>query len=112
VADRPALSASWLGSRWGVDPVAVDVRRRAGEVVATRDAGSEEWRYPVWQFDEAGDVRPEVARVLTSAREAGVRPAQLAALFDRRLGLSGGRTMLDALLEGDERPLLAELRRT
>jgi hypothetical protein len=111
VADRSSLSASWLGTRWGVDPVAVDVRRRAGEVVAAREQGSEEWHYPVWQFDEAGNVRPEVAHVLAAAREAGVKPAELAALFNRRLGLSGRRTMLDALLEGDERPLLGELRK-
>jgi hypothetical protein len=109
--DRSTLTASWLGSRWAVDPVAVDMRRRGGELFAVREPGSEEWRYPVWQFDEEGNVKPEVARVLAAAREAGIGSARLGAILNRRAGLAGGRTLLDSLLAGDDRAVLAELRR-
>jgi hypothetical protein len=111
VTDRAALTASWVGSRWGIDPVLLDVRRRGGEVLAFREPGSDEWRYPGWQFEDDGNVKPAVARVLAAAREAGVRPERVAEILNRRAGLSGGRTLLDSLLEGDERQVLAELRR-
>jgi len=105
-----ALTSSWFAARWGIEPVALEVRRRAGELFATRDPGSDEWRYPSWQFDEEGHVRPEVARVLAAARAAGLRPEQLEELFNRRVGLAGGRTMLDSLLEGEDGPLLDAIR--
>jgi hypothetical protein len=110
VAERAAFTASWVGTRWGVDPVLLDVRRRAGEVVATRQPGSSEWRYPGWQFDDDGQVRPEVARVLEVAREAGVRPERVAAILNRRAGLAGGKTLLDSLLDGNERPAIDAFR--
>jgi hypothetical protein len=108
--ESPTLTASWLGTRWAVDPVAVDVRRRGGELFAVRDPASAEWRYPVWQFDEEGNVKPEVARVLAAARQAGIGSERLGAILNKRAGLSGGRTLLDSLLEGDDRAVLAELR--
>jgi len=110
VAGRASLTASWIGSRWGIDPVALDVRRRAGEVFAARQPGSDEWLYPGWQFDDAGNVKPEVARALAAAREAGIAGARLAQILNRRAGLSGGRTLLDSLRDGDERQVLAALR--
>jgi hypothetical protein len=109
VADR-ALTASWIGSRWGIDPVALEVDRRAGEAFAYRAAGADEWLYPGWQFDDDGTVKPEVARVLAAAREAGVGPSRLGQIMNRRAGLAGGRTLLDSLREGDERQVLAALR--
>ena len=105
-----ALTDSWVGTRWGIDPVAVEVRRRAGEVFGYRAAGSDDWLYPGWQFDDDGNVKPEVARVLAAAREAGVRPDRLAQILNRRAGMAGGRTLLDSLREGDERQVLAALR--
>lgn len=110
MADQSALSASWLGTRWAVDPVAVDVRRRGGELFAVRDPASAEWRYPVWQFDEEGNVKPEVARVLAAARQAGIGPERLGSILNKRAGLAGGRTLLDSLLEGDDRAVIAQLR--
>ena len=106
MADRATFTASWIGSRWGIDPVLLDVRRRAGEVVAMREPGSAEWRYPGWQFDDEGNVRPEVAHVLAAAREAGVRPERVAEILNRRAGLAGGRTLLDVLLEGNDRAVV------
>jgi hypothetical protein len=107
---RAALTASWIGSRWAIDPVALDVRRRAGEVFAYREPGADEWLYPGWQFDDDGNVKPEVTRVLAAAREAGIGLPRLAEILNRRAGLSGGRTLLDALHDGDERQVLAALR--
>ena len=110
MADHGALTGSWLAARWGVDPVALEVQRRAGELFATREPGSDEWRYPSWEFDEEGRVRPEVTRVLAAAREAGMSASQLDELFRKRVGLAGRRTMLDALLGGDTAPLLEAIR--
>ena len=110
MADRSSFTAPWIGSRWGIDPILLDVRRRAGEVVAMREPGSAEWRYPGWQFDDEGNVRPEVAHVLAAAREAGVRPERVAEILNRRAGLAGGRTLLDVLLEGNDRAVIDALR--
>jgi hypothetical protein len=111
VAEHAALTGSWVAARWGIEPVGLEVRRRAGEVFAMREPGSDEWLYPGWQFDDEGTVKPEVARVLAAAREAGVGPARLAEILNRRAGLAGGRTMVDSLLEGDDRAVIAEIRR-
>jgi hypothetical protein len=104
-----ALSASWLAARWGLDPVAIEIRRRGGELFATRDEGAGEWVYPAWQLDEDGNVKTEVARVLAAAREARIPPERLDELFRRRAGLAGGRTLADSLREGDPGPVLAAI---
>ena len=44
------------------------------EVYAFREAGSAEWLYPGWQFEDDGNVKPEVARVLAAARQSGIEP--------------------------------------
>jgi hypothetical protein len=109
-ADR-GLTGPWLAVRWGVDPVVIEIRRRAGELYATRAPESDDWIYPGWQFDEDGDVKPEVARVLAAARDAGLSPSQLQGLFQRRVGLAGGGTMLDLLRQGDDRAVIAAISR-
>jgi len=76
-----------------------------------RREGSTEWLYPGWQFADDGNVKPEVARVLEAAREAGIRPGEIADILNRRTGLAGGRTLVDSLLEGDERGVIAAIRR-
>src|SRR4029453_1242797 len=40
------LPATWLSARTAVDPARIDALRRAGELIAVRDPGSTEWRYP------------------------------------------------------------------
>ena len=65
---------------------------------------------PGWQFQDDGNVTPAVARVLAAAREAGISPGQLGQNLKRRAGLSGGRTLLDSLRDGDEQQVLAALR--
>jgi hypothetical protein len=83
-----------------VDTVAINAMRRSGELVATRPAQSQEWYFPAWQFGPDGRVRPEVAEALAAARKHGVRPDELAAILDRRAGLTGGGTLRDELLAG------------
>jgi hypothetical protein len=95
-----ALSASWLSTKWGVDTVRINAMRRAGELLAVRPAGSQEWRYPSWQFDSDGRVKPDVARVLAAARE----------LLQRRTGLTGTGRLLDELLAGRVDYVLSSIR--
>jgi hypothetical protein len=109
VADQ-GLSGPWLAQRLAVDPVALEARRRAGELFATRPEGSPDWIYPAWQFDEEFRVKPEVEQALAAAREAGLNQAEFGRLLDRRVGLSGGGTARDFLLRGDARPLLDAIR--
>ena len=67
-----ALSASWLSTKLGIDTVMINAMRRAGELVAVRPAGSQEWRFPAWQFGPDGGVRPEVEQALQAARRHGL----------------------------------------
>lgn len=104
-----ALSASWLSTKWGVDTVKINAMRRAGELVAVRPAGSQEWRFPAWQFGPDGRVRPEVARVLAAARERGLRPEKLYELLERRSGMTGGGRLRDDLFDGRIEHVLATI---
>jgi hypothetical protein len=104
-----ALSASWLSTKWAVDTVTINAMRRAGELVAARPTGSQEWRFPAWQFGPDGRVRPEVERALAAARERGLRPEQLHALLERRSGMTGGGRLRDELLDGHLEHVLAAI---
>jgi hypothetical protein len=104
-----ALSASWLSTKWGVDTVKINAMRRAGELVAVRPAGSQEWHFPAWQFGADGQLRPEVQRALVFARQSGVRPEQLGALLERRSGITGGERLRDDLLAGRVDHVLAAI---
>jgi hypothetical protein len=95
-----ALSASWLSTKLGVDTVALNAMRRAGELIGVRPEGSREWLFPAWQFDVDGRVTPDVRRVLDTARDLGLSGARLNSLLDRRSGLTGGECLLDDLLGG------------
>ena len=105
-----ALSASWLSTRWGVDTVRINAMRRAGELLAVRPAGTQEWRYPSWQFDSDGSVKPDVSRVLAAARERGIDSEQLSEMLQRRSGLTGSTRLLDDLLAGRVVHVLASIR--
>jgi hypothetical protein len=104
-----ALSASWLSTKWAVDTVKINAMRRAGELLAVRPAGSQEWRFPAWQFGEDGRVRPEVERVLAAARERGLRAEDLHALLERRSGITGGARLRDELVAGRVDHVLAAI---
>jgi len=95
-----ALSASWLSTRWGVDTVRINAMRRAGELLAVRPPGTTDWRYPAWQFDAGGALRPEVRRVLDLARSRGLDGDGLNEFLQRRSGMTGRSRLLDELLAG------------
>jgi hypothetical protein len=95
-----ALSTSWLSTKLGIDTVMINAMRRAGELVAVRPAGSQEWLFPAWQFGPEGGLRPDVARALEAARMRGLRPEQLGTLLERRSGMTGGGRLRDDLVAG------------
>ena len=105
-----ALPATWLAARMAVDPAKIDGLRRAGELIAVREPGSTEWRYPAWQFD-AGRPRPGISRVVAAARESGVDEARLYDVLTTPLGLrDGGRRLVDLLREGRDDEVVAAVR--
>jgi hypothetical protein len=106
-----ALPATWLAARLAIDPAQIEARRRAGELLAVREPGSLEWRYPSWQFDGA-TPRRGIARVVAAAREAGVDEKRLYDLLTSPLGLRGvpRRRLVDLLLEGREDEVVAAVR--
>jgi hypothetical protein len=107
-----ALSTSWVGMRTGVDPVLVNARRRAGELYAFRRPGSTEWLYPSWQFGADWEPLPSVRRMLNAAREAGLGSEALYELLHRRVGVVGDRRrLLDLVREGNDQPIVAEIKR-
>jgi hypothetical protein len=104
------LPATWLAQRAAVDPAKIDALRRAGELIAVREPGSTEWRYPAWQF-ESGRPRQGVVRVVAASRDRGLDDGQLYRLMTTPLGLrNGGRTLVDLLLEGREDEVVAAVR--
>jgi hypothetical protein len=107
---KHALSTSWVGMRMGIDPVRVEMMRRAGELYAFRRPGSQEWLFPAWQFGPDWQPLPAVQRVLGAARQAGLDEAELDEILHRRVGVVGSRRqLLDVLAEGDDRPVLAAI---
>jgi hypothetical protein len=98
--------------RLGIDPVRINAMRRAGELYAVRRPGSQEYRFPAWQFGPDLKLRPSVERVLAAAREAGIDEPALEELLNRRVGVVGTkRRLLDVLVDGDVGPVLEEIRR-
>jgi hypothetical protein len=105
-----AMSASWLSTRWGIDTVRINAMRRSGELLAVRPAGTQEWRYPPWQFAGDGSVKPDVARVLAAARERGIDSERLTEILHRRSGMTGSARLVDELLAGHVDHVLAAVR--
>ena len=103
------LTGSWLAFRLGVDPVRIERMRKAGELYAVRSE-SGEWLYPAWQFDEAGKTKPAVTQLLDAARQEKIAPGELTELLERRVGLVGGKRVLDLLLNGSEQRAIGEVR--
>jgi hypothetical protein len=94
------LTAPWLSTKTGIDTVKINAMRRAGELLAVRPAGSQDWIFPSWQFDSDGRLRPEVERLLAEARAKGLRPDRVAEMLERRSGITGGERLRDDLLAG------------
>jgi hypothetical protein len=93
-----------------VDPARIDALRRAGELIAVREPGSTEWRYPAWQF-ERSTPRPGVARIVATAREQGIEDARLYELLTTPLGLrEGGKRLQDLVVDGRDDEVVAAIR--
>lgn len=104
------LPASWLAARMAVDPAYIEAMRRAGELIAVREPGSSEWRYPAWQFDH-GAPRTSVARIVATARSRGIDDARLYDVLTAPLGLrDNDRTLVDLLQEGRDDDVVAAIR--
>jgi hypothetical protein len=106
-----SIPGTWLAARLAVDPAKIEAMRRSGELIAVREPGSIEWRYPAWQFDD-GQPRRGVARIVAAARETGIDEARLYDVLTASLGLreAGRRRLVDLLLEGREDDVVAALR--
>lgn len=106
-----SIPGTWLAARLAVDPAKIDVMRRSGELIAVREPGSIEWRYPAWQFDN-GQPRRGIARIVAAAREAGLDEARLYDVLTATLGLreSGRKRLVDLLLDGREDDVVAAVR--
>jgi hypothetical protein len=106
----PALPASWLASRLGVDPTEIERLREAGELYAVRDEGELEWRYSAWQFGPGGTVPYAVRDTVKAAKSAGLSESRLLDVLRRRVGLMGGGRLLDLLFEDKADRVVAEVR--
>jgi len=94
------LPASWLASRLRLDAAEIEQLRERGELIAVRANDGGEWLYPAIQFGPRGEVPQGVRDAVRAARAAGLAEERLIALLRRRVGLMGGRRLLDLLFEG------------
>jgi hypothetical protein len=94
------LSASWLASRFAIEPFMLEAMRRDGELIAFRPAGAREHYYPLWQFDDEGHPLPVVRRLVVEARERGLSDNRLYEVLSARAGLGGDRRLADSLKDG------------
>jgi len=104
-----SLTDSWLAARLGVDRGRIDAMRRSGELIAVRERGSTEWRYPAWQFD-GSQPRTAVPRILDAARDAGLDEGRLYEVMTMRLGLGGEQRLADLLVRGGDDEVVAAVR--
>jgi hypothetical protein len=106
---KDCLSESWLAERLAIDPVKIDVMRRAGELIAVRATGSTEWLYPAWQFK--GSVpRRIVLRLVNAARETGLGESRLYEVLTAPMGIRGDRRLVDLILEGRDEEVVEAVR--
>ncbi|CAN5830122.1 MAG: hypothetical protein H0T97_11010 [Actinobacteria bacterium] len=98
---QDCLPATWLASRFAIDPFLIDAMRRDGQLVAVRPPGSTGWLYPGWQFD-GRSPRPVIARIMRAARDKGLDESRLYTILTAPLGLGGERRVYELLLEGRE----------
>jgi hypothetical protein len=106
---RDGFSLSWLASRLGTQPERVDLARREGRILGVRLPGTQDYYFPAWQFDRAGQPLAIVARVIEVARGRGLGDERLFEILSRRAGLVGGKPLAQAVQDGDEEQLLAAI---
>jgi hypothetical protein len=95
-----SLSASWLAVRLGTEPFKLEAMRRAGELIAYRPDGANEYYYPLWQFDESWQPLPIIPQLVRDARARGLRGNRLYEVLNARAGISSGKKLGDSLREG------------
>lgn len=105
-----ALTTSWLSARLGVDPLRLDALRRNGRLLAFREQGSQEYRFPAWQFDAELRPLPIVAQLVSVARERGLGDERLLELLHARVGIGGSERLADLVGAGEDEQLLTALR--
>jgi hypothetical protein len=103
------LTSSWLAERFAVDPARIEAMRRAGELIAVRDEGSTEWRYPAWQL-KGSEPRRVVPRIVAAGREIGMDENRLYKVLTAPLGLRGGRRLVDLIVEGRDDEVVEAVR--
>ncbi len=103
-------TGAWLAMKLGVEPRAIDARRRAGELLGIAAEPGGDFLYPVWQFDDAGEPLPDIARIVAAARQAGLDDERLYHLLQRRDGMTGSGRLLDAVREGRPERVLDAIR--
>jgi hypothetical protein len=103
------FTLSWLAARLGGDPAQIEARRRAGELLAIPSEGELDYLFPAWQFGADGNPLPVLGRLLATAGNAGLSPAELDAFLNRRVGV-GGPKMWELIRDGREDYVLASLR--
>ena len=104
------MSASWVATRLGVEPRALEARRRGGELLAFRLDGSQEYLYPSWQFGRDFTALPGLARVVQAARATGLDDRGLNDLLLGRAGLVRGKRLVDVLREGNVDHVVSAIR--
>ena len=110
ILEEESLARPWLAARLGVPSARLDRMRRDGELLGVRPPGRWEHLYPAWQFNGDGKPLASVPRVIRAAREAGLDEIELYEVMRRRSGLTGQRTLVDVLRDGDEAHVLAAIR--
>jgi hypothetical protein len=105
-----SLSASWLATRLGSEPLKLEAMRRAGELIAYRPEGSREYYYPLWQFDEEWQPLPIIPQLVREARERGLRGNRLYEVLNARAGVTSGRKLGQSLREGRFEYVLGAIR--
>jgi hypothetical protein len=104
-----SLTASWLSAVSGADPLEIEARRRAGELLAFKPKDEQSWLFPAWQFDREWNVRPELQPVLGRARERGLDGNALAELLERRAAMTDRRRLVDLVFGGETAAVFAAM---
>jgi hypothetical protein len=105
-----SLSASWLAVRLGSEPFKLEAMRRAGELIAYRPERSQEYYYPLWQFDEEWQPLPIIPQLVREGRARGLRGNRLYEVLNARAGATGGRKLGQSLREGRFEHVLGAIR--
>jgi hypothetical protein len=97
---REITSQTASRSDLGVTRQALDQRRKRGRLIGLRTPNATAYRYPLWQFTDEMEPRPQVQTVIRAAHDVGLSNLEL-----HRLMLSdeagGGQPPASILKEGD-----------